>query len=66
MVTYIDIFTGFLGSGKTSLINEVLKNSMELNERVAVIQRETGEKEVDKEFINNENVLLKKFKKMNR
>lgn len=63
MVTYIDIFTGFLGSGKTSLINEVLKNSMEFNERVAVIQRETGEKEVDKEFINNENVLLKKFKK---
>lgn len=61
MVTYIDIFTGFLGSGKTSLINEVLKNSMEFNERVAVIQRETGEKEVDKEFINNENVLLKKI-----
>lgn len=42
--TEIEIVTGFLGSGKTTFINSLVKNSLVTGEIVLILQCETGEK----------------------
>ena len=45
--TKVDIVSGFLGSGKTTFINGLLQSGMLSQERIAVIQCETGEEAID-------------------
>ncbi|NMG77573.1 CobW family GTP-binding protein [Aromatoleum diolicum] len=47
--TPVTIITGFLGSGKTTLINRILRESH--GQRIAVIENEFGEVGVDAEFL---------------
>lgn len=47
--TPVTIVTGFLGSGKTTLINRILRESH--GQRIAVIENEFGEVGVDAEFL---------------
>lgn len=47
--TPVTIVTGFLGTGKTTLINRILKESH--GSRIAVIENEYGEVGVDAEFL---------------
>lgn len=49
MTMPVTILTGFLGSGKTTLVNRILREPM--GERVAVIENEYGEVGVDAEFL---------------
>jgi len=48
----VTILTGFLGSGKTTLINRVLKEQH--GQRIAVIENEFGEAGVDNDILLNE------------
>src|SRR3979490_167635 len=48
----VTILTGFLGSGKTTLINRVLKEQH--GHRIAVIENEFGEAGVDNEILLSE------------
>ena len=41
-MTKIDVFSGFLGAGKTTLIKKLLKESFE-GEQVVLIENEFGE-----------------------
>lgn len=50
MTTPVTILTGFLGSGKTTLINRILKEAV--SERVAIIENEYGAVGVDAEFLS--------------
>ncbi|HYT84883.1 MAG TPA: GTP-binding protein, partial [Burkholderiales bacterium] len=47
----VTILTGFLGSGKTTLINRVLKERH--GRRIAVIENELGEAGVDNDILLN-------------
>lgn len=48
----ITILTGFLGSGKTTLINHLLKNNK--NEKIAIVENEFGEVNVDGALLNKD------------
>lgn len=48
----ITIITGFLGSGKTTLLNQILKQNH--GRKIAVIENEFGEKNIDYEFVLHE------------
>ncbi len=48
----VTILTGFLGSGKTTLINRVLKEQH--GRRIAVIENELGEAGVDNDILLND------------
>lgn len=50
MTTPVTILTGFLGSGKTTLINRILQETV--SERVAIIENEYGAVGVDAEFLS--------------
>ncbi len=60
MKTKIDIITGFLDSGKTTLINGMLENKELTGEKVVILQLEAGEIEIDTEPYGNENIFIKK------
>ena len=47
----IDIISGFLGSGKTTLIKKLLKETLE-NEKLVIIENEFGEIGIDSGFLN--------------
>lgn len=49
LTTPVTIITGFLGSGKTSLINRILRETH--GQKIAVIENEFGEVGVDAEFL---------------
>jgi len=51
--TPVTIITGFLGSGKTTLINRILSESH--GQRIAVIENEYGETGIDAEFLVSSN-----------
>lgn len=51
----VDIVTGFLGSGKTSLLKHVLGNGLQ-NRRVAVVVNEIGDLHLDGRIIEGVNV----------
>ena len=53
----VTLVTGFLGSGKTTLVNYILKSRPE-NARVAVIENEVGEVNIDNSLVS-ENLIEK-------
>lgn len=61
----VDIITGFLGSGKTKLINNKLENEVFLNDRVVIIQCEKGQTELDYINIKNKNLFIENANKEN-
>ncbi|MDT3701196.1 MAG: permease [Thermincola sp.] len=63
MKIQVNIITGFLGSGKTTFINETLKRGLLSNKKTLVIQCEAGERELEDEIINHRTVIVKKFSK---
>jgi cobalamin biosynthesis protein CobW len=49
----INILTGFLGSGKTTLIQHLIKHA-ELNEKIAIVQNEFSEEMgIEKEILTD-------------
>ncbi|MBW6410148.1 GTP-binding protein [Clostridium weizhouense] len=52
MKTEIEIVTGFLGAGKTSFTNSLIKESYVDGEKIIVIQLENGQSNIDKSIIN--------------
>jgi G3E family GTPase len=52
MVTRIAIIGGFLGAGKTTIINKVAKALMEKDRKVAIITNDQGEALVDTKYCN--------------
>jgi len=61
----VDIVTGFLGSGKTTLINSMLQKDTCAGETTVVIQNEWGEKEIDDEILKNPDIHLEKRTRQN-
>lgn len=58
METAVDIFTGFLDSGKTSLILDAIVNSdFEEAERTVLLVCEEGEEEYDEELLKEHNIV---------
>jgi G3E family GTPase len=57
----IDIFTGFLGSGKTYFIDKLLEKTLVSGEKVIIIQCEAGEKSIDPSKYKKGKVLLKEY-----
>ncbi|WLR52731.1 GTP-binding protein [Bacillus tianshenii] len=55
--TEIYILGGFLGSGKTSLLTQLLQHEKELNRHVAVVMNEIGEISVDSNAVSEETPL---------
>ena len=51
----IDIFSGFLGAGKTTLIKKLIKDGYE-NEKVVLIENEFGEIGIDGGFLADANI----------
>ena len=51
-MTKIDIISGFLGAGKTTLINRLIKEAYK-NEKVVIIENEVGEIGVDGGFLKD-------------
>ena len=54
----ITLITGYLGSGKTTLVNHILKNAK--NHKMAVIVNDIGEVNIDAELISKEGVVSSK------
>ncbi len=55
----IEIVTGFLGSGKTSFINALLKNTLVRGEKILIVQCEIGEKSIRLENYLNNKIIIK-------
>lgn len=58
--TEIEIVTGFLGSGKTSFINTLLKNTLVNGEKILILQCEAGEKSIQSESYSQGKVVINK------
>ena len=56
----VDIISGFLGAGKTTLIKNLFKSSMK-NEKVVLIENEFGEIGVDGTFLKESGVKIKEI-----
>ncbi|WP_252244839.1 MULTISPECIES: GTP-binding protein [unclassified Clostridium] len=52
MKIQVEIITGFLGAGKTSFINSLIKESYVKGEKIIVIQLENGEEKISDEVSN--------------
>lgn len=50
----IDIISGFLGAGKTTFIQKILKTCAAINEKVVLIENEFGEIGIDGDLVRNE------------
>ena len=59
-MTKIDIFSGFLGAGKTTLIKKLLKEAMN-SEQVVLIENEFGEIGVDGGFLKEAGIEIKEM-----
>ena len=55
----ITLITGYLGSGKTTLINHILKNAK--NHKMAVIVNDIGEVNIDAELISQGGIVSSKY-----
>lgn len=60
MLTKIDIISGFLGAGKTTMINKILEDLVRV-EKVAVIENEFGETGVDAQLLKKHGVTIKEI-----
>ena len=56
----IDIISGFLGAGKTTFIERLLKTSVK-NEKVVLIENEFGEVSVDSDILADTNIDIKEL-----
>ena len=56
------MLSGFLGSGKTNLLNHILNNKSGL--KVAVIVNDMSEINIDAELVNNQNTLSRTEEKL--
>lgn len=56
-MTKVDIFSGFLGAGKTTLIKKLVKEAYQ-GEQVVLIENEFGEIGVDKGFLNSTGIQI--------
>ena len=56
-MTKIDIFSGFLGAGKTTLIKKLLKEAFS-NEQIVIIENEFGEIGIDSGFLKEAGVQI--------
>ena len=56
----VDIISGFLGAGKTTLIKKLFKSSIK-NEKVVLIENEFGEIGVDGTFLKESGVEIKEI-----
>ncbi len=63
MKIQIDIFTGFLSSGKTTLINEVLQRYINIEENIVIVQCEQGEEELEEDIIDRKNITVERLSK---
>ena len=54
----IDVISGFLGAGKTTLIKKLFKNGFN-NEKVVLIENEFGEIGIDGSFLKESGVDIK-------
>lgn len=59
-MTKIDIFSGFLGAGKTTLIKKLLKESL-ADEKVVLIENEFGEIGIDGGFLKEAGIEIKEM-----
>ena len=60
MMTKIDIFSGFLGAGKTTLIKKLLQEAMDAS-KVVLIENEFGEIGIDGGFLKEAGVEIKEM-----
>ncbi|MGN1398938.1 MAG: GTP-binding protein [Erysipelotrichaceae bacterium] len=60
MKTKIDIFSGFLGAGKTTLIRKLIKEAYQ-NEKIVLIENEFGEISIDSDFLADAGVKIKEM-----
>lgn len=58
MKTKVDIFSGFLGAGKTTLIKKLL-NERFYTENVVVIENEFGKVPIDGSFLKKTNIKIR-------
>lgn len=56
----VDIVSGFLGAGKTTLIKRILDDAFK-REKVAIIENEFGEISIDGEILKNRNIDIKEI-----
>lgn len=59
-MTKIDIFSGFLGSGKTTLIKKLISESFK-GQKVVLIENEFGEINIDSGFLKNSGIQIKEM-----
>ena len=59
-MTKIDIISGFLGAGKTTLIRKLI-NEVYKNEKIVLIENEFGEISVDGGFLKDSGVEIKEM-----
>ena len=61
METKIDIISGFLGAGKTTLIKKLINEKFE-KEKIAIIENEFGEVSIDTDILKELNLNIKEIK----
>lgn len=54
------VLSGFLGSGKTTLVKNILTNAQ--NKKVAVILNDISEIDIDTDLVKNRSLHIKKHK----
>lgn len=55
------IFSGFLGSGKTTIINSLIDQLLKNGEKVAYVKNEIGDEDVDGKIIRGKNIKTKEL-----
>lgn len=63
MKTQIDIITGFLGSGKTTFIHNILEKENISTEQIVIIQCEMGETEIESSLCSEKKIYIKSVTK---
>ncbi|MBQ0017852.1 MAG: GTP-binding protein, partial [Clostridiales bacterium] len=57
-MTKVDIFSGFLGAGKTTLIKKLIAEAYDSNEKIVLIENEFGEIGVDTGFLRDSGIQI--------
>lgn len=57
----VTIFTGFLGSGKTTIISNLIQDLQAMGQKAVFIKNELGNADLDTELIKNQNVTSKEL-----